>query len=141
MAGLSDIPINPPFVPGIRWNALAGHFHIADKDAYGQVQPVVIPKDTEFTIDCGSAEWGPLMFGKNGPVRRMVPCSEPLPDLPDDRDSSGDKIYKTGIRLMIAGHPPIGVRELLSSTIALLKGVRIFWDQYEASPEAWQGKI
>ena len=67
-----------------------------------------------------------------------------MPDRPASpgQDIAGKTLnYRNGFRVPVAGNAIGGVRELAGNSAALINGMNALHTEYEAAPEASQGKI
>lgn len=131
------------FLPIVKYDARAGKFFKVEKRPDGGSDAVELPLGTKFAIDTFTLEAGYVMFGPQGPDRRMVPYTEgvQLPPQPQDKDAEGKLMYRSGFYAKIAGNALDGVREWCSNAQVLLNALDELYQQIIKAPETTLGQI
>ena len=149
--------MNPPssasgeFVPILSYNAVSGRLSLRDRvqNASGDWEA----KETDVTMSQTSVRGGLRRTQSVGwchfvkgaaPQWAMVPYGQPMPERPASpgMDATGKTLnFRNGFRVPVAGNAIGGVRELAGNSAALIdQGMNALHTEYEAAPEASQGK-
>ena len=138
------------FVPILSYNAVSGRLALRDRtqNASGDWEAKetdVTMAQPAFAVDFGNLSVGWCHFVKGAaPQWAMVPYGQPMPERPASpgMDATGKTLnFRNGFRVPVAGNAIGGVRELAGNSAALINGMNALHTEYEAAPEASQGKI
>lgn len=136
-------------LPIFKYKANAGRFikinRIQTPDGWVSNDVDVTMDNPPFAVDFGSIEAGWILFPPSGaPFFVLVPYGEPMPLKPSSpaSDEKGVALqFKQGFRVKVAGQKIDGVREFTGNSMALISGMNLLHDQFEAAAEAQAGKI
>jgi hypothetical protein len=138
------------FTPIMAYKANQGRLYLRNRtqDAAGnwQAEEVEITQARPtFAVDFGRIEVGWCHFVAGAaPQWAMVPLGQAMPPMPPSpgNDDKGKALnYRQGFRVPVAGNAIGGVRELAGNSAAMINGINKLHSNYEAAPQAYQGKI
>jgi hypothetical protein len=128
------------YLPIVTWDARAGRMFRVDReqDAGGMWMSNKIDITNEqptFLADFGSIEVGYLAFTPTGPSFAMAPLGQPFPAKPTPDHKQGAKMK------LFSPKNFGGIREFASSAKSVLGSIDALHSEFEAAPEAAQGKL
>lgn len=126
------------FLPLVKYDARSGRMSLSDRvqgpNGWESVDTDITRDQPAFAVDFGSIEVGWIAFGKP-PVFAVAPLGHTMPKRPEGPD------FKQGFRVKVAGKALKGVREWSTTANAVKGALEEIHTQYEAAPEAAEGKI
>lgn len=134
-------------LPYVKYNAKAGRMTRVDRvqsDHGWESVDFDITDDFSAVFDMENIQVGWAYYGQQGPQRKMgIYNKEPTPPQPDDVDSDGKKLYKSGflVKIALAKASGGGIREFGSNAGCVVEALGALYDAYEVAPEAQQGKL
>jgi hypothetical protein len=136
--------------PVLAYNAKSGRLALhdrvqADSGEWSTSKVDVTRAEPAFAVDFGKLETGWIYFS-NGrpPLWAMAPYGQPPvpePESPGATAEGKPLRYKPGFRVPVVGRAIGGVREFAGNSAALIAGMNLLHDEYEAAPEARAGKL